>query len=34
MRDAAAAISLEFARQPGIEQLLREKSDASTDASN
>jgi hypothetical protein len=31
MRDAAATISIEFARQPGIDQLLREKSSASTD---
>jgi hypothetical protein len=31
MRDAAATISIEFADQPGIDQLLREKSDASTD---
>lgn len=31
MRDAAATISLEFAGQPGIDQLLREPSDASTD---
>lgn len=34
MRDAAASISLEFAEQPGIDKLLQEKSDASTDASN
>ena len=34
MRDAAATISIEFASQPGIDQLLREKSDASTDESN
>ena len=34
MRDAAAAISVEFAVQPGIEKLLQEQSDASTDASN
>lgn len=34
MRDAAAAISLEFAVQPGIDKLLQEQSDASTDASN
>ena len=34
MRDAAATISIEFAAQPGIDQLLREKSDASTDEDN
>lgn len=34
MRDAAATISMEFATQPGIDQLLREKSDASTNESN
>ena len=34
MRDAAATISLEFAGQPGIDQLLQEQSDASTDTSN
>jgi hypothetical protein len=34
MRDAAATISIEFAAQPGIDQLLREKSDASTDESH
>lgn len=34
MRDAAAAISLEFAAQPGIDKLLQEQSDASIDASN
>lgn len=34
MRDAAATISIEFARQPGIEQLLQEKSSASTDGSD
>ncbi|MEZ5561623.1 MAG: hypothetical protein R3F27_01530 [Gammaproteobacteria bacterium] len=34
MRDAAATISIEFAGQPGIDELLREKSDASTDEKN
>ena len=34
MRDAAATISMELAAQPGIDQLLREKSDASTDENN
>jgi hypothetical protein len=34
MRDAAATISLEFASQPGIDQLLQEKSDASANTSN
>ena len=34
MRDAAATISMEFANQPGIDQLLREKSDASIDAND
>ncbi len=34
MRDAAATISLEFTGQPGIDELLREQSDASTDTDN
>ena len=34
MRDAAAAISLGFAAQPGIDKLLQEKSDAGTDTDN
>lgn len=34
MRDAAATTSLEFSAQPGIDKLLQEPSDASTDANN